>query len=129
MLDPKHRTVFIQKGNEVDVINLEAYTKVSPCLSFRKYKGTRLPYCMCRPCLEKYLQVQRDKGRNIESISATTRDISTREKTMKVEKQILTQINDLLWVNKSVVASDPVYKHDLDVIEAFRRGQKSKENQ
>lgn len=48
---------------------------------------------------------------------------------MKVEKQILTQINDLLWVNKSVVASDPVYKHDLDVIEAFRRGQKSKENQ
>lgn len=40
----------------------------APCPTFPKYRGVRSPMCPCRPCLDKYLDVQRSKGRRVEEI-------------------------------------------------------------
>lgn len=43
----------------------------APCATFPRYRGVRSPLCACRPCLDKYMEVQRGKGRMVNELDFT----------------------------------------------------------
>jgi hypothetical protein len=52
----------------VSVYRIDGLTD-QPCTSFKQYKGVRSPNCMCRPCLDKFLDGQKLKGRRVLTMS------------------------------------------------------------
>jgi hypothetical protein len=47
----------------------------NPCRDSVAYKGVREPLCPCRPCLSRYLNHQRERGRQVVFLPYHMREI------------------------------------------------------
>jgi hypothetical protein len=57
----KRQYVAIEGRNEITLLRLDELSP-EPCKRHAVYKGIRYSYCMCRPCVDMYLERKRQRG-------------------------------------------------------------------
>ena len=76
MIPEGSKTEIYRKRGKVIFLNLDILDmQQKPCKNYANYAAYRSPICGCRPCVEKFIHVQRCKGIEFSFCNITMREL------------------------------------------------------